>query len=150
MATLHAYLNFPGNCEEAFAFYSKVFNRPTTGTYRYSDMPADPAMPPLSDEIRNKIMNIGLFVNDQVTLMGSDFIEEFCGGAQLVKGNNTYLNLAPETASEAKTLFDSLTQGNSRIEMPLGEQFWAELYASFQDQFGISWMINFEGNKKQS
>jgi len=32
--------------------------------------------------------------------------------------------------------------------MPLGEQFFAELFASFQDKFGSAWMIHFEGNKK--
>ena len=35
------------------------------------------------------------------------------------------------------------------MEIPLGEQFFAELFASFIDQFGIPWMIHFEGNKAQ-
>ena len=34
--------------------------------------------------------------------------------------------------------------------MPAMETFWAELYATCTDKFGINWMVNFEGSKKTS
>jgi len=33
MAKLHAYLNFDGNCEEAFTFYEKVFQTKKSGIH---------------------------------------------------------------------------------------------------------------------
>ena len=79
-------------------------------------------------------------------LMGSDVVEGF--GHKLTNGNSIYIMLDVASADEAKDLFDSLSAGAKLIEMPLEETFFAELYSSFQDQFGINWMIHFEGNKK--
>ncbi|AIM36314.1 VOC family protein [Sphingobacterium sp. SG20118] len=145
MAILHAYLNFNGNCEEAFEFYQSVFNAPSLGVYRFGDMPADPNFPTPADAA-NKVMHTAIKINDTVMLMGSDCIEGF--GHKATTGTNAYLMLDTQTAEEAKDLYAKLTAGAQNIEMPLGEQFWAELYASFQDKYGISWMVHFEGNKK--
>lgn len=145
MAKIHAYLNFNGNCEEAFKFYEKAFKTPNIGTHRFGDLPADPNFP-IADEDKNKVMHTALMINENTMLMGSDAIENF--GHKIVSGNNTYIMLDTETAEEAKELYTALTENATNIEMELSEQFWAELYASFQDQFGISWMIHFEGNKK--
>ena len=147
MANIHAYLNFNGNCEEAFSFYEKVFNTPNIGVYRFGDMPADPEHP-MPEEAKNKIMHIAIMMNDRTMLMGSDCVESF--GHKATTGNSTYIMLDTETADEAKKLYAALTDGAKNIEMALGEQFWAELYASFQDKFGIWWMIHFEGNKKMN
>lgn len=147
MALLHGYLNFNGNCEEAFTFYKSVFNTELTGVYRFGDMPEDPQFT-IPDHEKNKIMHTSLKINDTVMLMGSDCIESF--GQKVISGTNTYLMLDTETAQEAKDLHAKLSEGAQKVEMPLGEQFWAELYSSFQDKFGVSWMIHFEGNKKMS
>jgi PhnB protein len=53
-----------------------------------------------------------------------------------------------ESPEEAKQYYDALSEGARVMEMELGETFFAELYSSFQDKFGINWMIHFEGNKK--
>ena len=145
MTKLHAYLNFNGNCEEAFAFYAQVFNSKNLGLYRFGDMPADPAHPlPAGSE--NLIMHTALFINESVMLMGSDCIEGF--GHQAKAGTNSYFMLDTDTAEEAQQLYKALVVDAQDIEMPLGEQFWAELYSSFTDKFGIAWMIHFESNKK--
>jgi PhnB protein len=146
MTRMHAYLNFNGNCEEAFKFYESVFNQPNLGIYRFNDMPADPNMPPMPEADKNKIMHIALKINEHSMLMGSDCLESF--GQKAVPGTNTYIMLDTENADDAQTLYSKLSNGAQNIEMPLGEQPWAELYASFTDQFGIAWMIHFEGNKK--
>lgn len=147
MAKMHAYLNFNGTCEEAFTFYEKVFNTKNMGMHRFGDIPADPNYP-MKEEDKNKIMNTAIMINDTTMILGSDCIENF--GHQLTNGNSTYIMLDTDTAEEAKNLYAALSEGAKKIEMELGEQFWAELYASFQDQFGIWWMIHFEGNKKMS
>ncbi|WP_270087640.1 VOC family protein [Sphingobacterium sp. SYP-B4668] len=145
MALLHAYLNFNGNCEEAFDFYKTVFNSPLTGVYRFGDMPADPEHP-VADADKNKVMHTSLKINDSVMLMGSDCLESF--GQKATYGTGSYLMLDTQTAAEAQDLYNKLSVDALNIEMPLGEQFFAEIFASFQDKYGVAWMIHFEGNKK--
>ncbi len=145
MASLHAYLNFNGNCEEAFKFYQTVFDTRLLAVYRFGEMPANDAMPPVSDEDKQKIMHTALKINDNTLLMGSDCIEAF--GQKATYGTGTALMLDVQSIDEAEKLYNSLSQGGE-IEMPLAEQDWAERYAAFRDKFGIGWMINYEGNKK--
>ena len=89
MAKINVYLNFKGNCEEAFQFYGNVFKTANTGIYRYSDIPAEPDMPPLSEEDKNKVMHTSIKINDNTMLMGADVIEGF--GGKLSLGNSTYI-----------------------------------------------------------
>lgn len=145
MTKVHVYLNFNGQCEEAFNFYSKVFNTSPSGIYRMKDLPPHPDYP-LPEEDREKVMHTSIAINEHTLLMGSDCIESF--GQVAKSGTNTYIMLDTETAEEAKKYYTALTEGSQQIEMELAEQFWAELYASFEDQYGIKWMIHYEGNKK--
>lgn len=46
------YLNFDGNCAEAFAFYKDVFNGTVVHQSTFGDMPPDPDMPPLPAEAK--------------------------------------------------------------------------------------------------
>ena len=145
MIKVHSYLNFNGNCEAAFNFYKQVFNAEFSGIYRFGDMPEDPNYP-IPEADKDKVMHVGLPINEYTMLMGSDCLESF--GQKAISGSTTYIMLDVETADEAKSLHDSLTVNAQKIEMDLGETFYAELFSSFVDQFGIAWMIHFEGNKK--
>ena len=50
MSRVSTYLNFMGNTEEAFRFYSSVFGTQISGEIaRMGDMPSGPGAPPLSD-----------------------------------------------------------------------------------------------------
>lgn len=145
MPKVHVYLNFNGQCEEAFEFYAKIFKAENLGIYRMKDMPEDPNYP-ISDEDKNKVMHTAISINPHTMLMGSDCLESF--GQKATSGTNTYVMLDTDTAEEAKELYAALTEDAENIEMELAEQFWAELYASFEDKYGIRWMIHYEGNKK--
>ena len=79
--------------------------------------------------------------------MGADVVPAF--GQQYVQGNNSYVMLMCDNAEEAKTLHTALSANAKVVEMPLGETFFAELYSSFQDQFGICWMVYFGGRKDE-
>lgn len=146
MAKIHAYLNFDGTCKEAFDFYSQVFNSPVTGTYLYDDMPSEPDSPELPESAKGKVMHTSLALNDTTMLMGSDVVEGF--GMKLNNGNATYIMLDAKDAEEARTLHQALSKDAKVMEMELGETFFAEQFSSFEDKFGIYWMIHFEGNKK--
>lgn len=145
MARLHAYLNFQGNCEQAFQFYTEVFNAKTLNITRFGDIPADPNYP-VAEEDKNKIMNTTIMINEDTMLLGSDCLESF--NQKVNFGNSTYVMLDTASADEAKDLYAKLAVDSKLMEMELGETFWAEQFASFQDKFGIFWMINFEGSKK--
>jgi PhnB protein len=147
MAKLHAYLNFDGNCEAAFMFYEKVFQTKNPGFMRYADIPADPEMPPIPDAVKDRVCHTAISINGESMLMGADVLPGF--GQQHIPGNNTYVMLRCDSDAEARTLHEALSVNAKNIEMPLGETFFAELYSSFQDQFGICWMVYFGGNKEK-
>jgi len=145
MTKLHAYLNFNGNCEEAFQFYQTVFGRPLLGLHRFGDMPADPNFTvPAAD--KDKIMHTALQINEHAMIMGSDCIESF--GQKAVFGTANYIMLDTDSPEQARELHNKLVVDAQTIEMELDETFFAELFSSFIDKFGIGWMVHYEGNKK--
>lgn len=144
MTRLHAYLNFNGNCEEAFQFYQTVFGGPLLGIHRFGDMPADPNFS-VPETDKNKIMHTALQINEHAMIMGSDCIESF--GQKAVFGTANYIMLDTDSPEQARELHDKLSVNAQTMEMDIGETFFAELFSSFIDQFGIAWMVHYEGNK---
>ncbi|MCA5005115.1 VOC family protein [Sphingobacterium bovistauri] len=145
MAKIHSYLNFNGNCEEAFNFYKNVFKTEIGWIGRFGDIPEDPNVT-IADADKNKIMHISININKDQMLMGSDCLESF--GQKAVFGTSNYIMLDVDNADEAQELFAALTVNAQNLEMALADTFFAELFSSFTDQFGIAWMIHFEGNRK--
>ena len=47
MTTVNIYLNFNGNCEEAFNFYKSVFGGEFPYIGKFKDMPPQEGMPPM-------------------------------------------------------------------------------------------------------
>ena len=64
-------------------------------------------------------------------------------GFTLVQGNNSYLNLEPDSRAETDRLFAALGEGG-QVEMPLQEMFWGAYFGSLVDKFGTHWMFNCE------
>lgn len=136
---LNPYLNFDGNAEEAFRFYQSVFG----GELFLKRMNEVPEMENLSEEEKNYVMHVSLPLSNGQTLMASDCISSM--GHQLKIGNNNYISIAPGSREEAKRLFQDLSKGGT-IEMPLEDMFWGDYFGSFEDKFGVCWMINFNEN----
>ena len=72
MTRVNVYLNFNGNCEEAFNFYKSVFGGEFTHIGRFKDMPPHEGMPPLPKEMEDKIMHVLLPISKETVIMGSD------------------------------------------------------------------------------
>ncbi len=143
MARTSTYLNFPGTTEAAFAFYKSVFGTEYSAPIqRMGDVPASPDMPPMPEEVKTLILHVELPILGGHVLMGTDAVEGM--GHTFVAGNNVHLNLEPDTLEEAERLFAALSPG-ATIEMPLQLMFWGAYWASFQDRFGVHWMINAKG-----
>lgn len=75
MASVSIYLNFPGNAEEAFNAYKKIFRTEfSTPFMRMGDIPAQPGMPVLSDSDKNKIMHVALPILGGTQIMATDML----------------------------------------------------------------------------
>ncbi len=145
MTTVNVYLTFNGNCEEAFNFYKSVFGGEFPYVGRFSEMPPQEGMPPISEEDKNKIMHISLPISAETTIMGSDTAGDW--GANFKQGNNFSISINTDTTEEADRLFSELSE-NGSITMPLNKTFWGSYFGMFTDQFGIAWMMNVDLNKK--
>jgi PhnB protein len=145
MALVNIYLNFNGNCEEAFNFYKSVFGGEFPYIGRFKDMPPQEGMPPLPKEMENKIMHVSLPVSKETVLMGSDTGGEWA--PSFVQGNNFSISINADSQEEADRFFNELSKGG-KVTMPMGKTFWGDYFGMFADQFGINWMVSY--NEKQS
>jgi PhnB protein len=130
--TLHSYLNFAGNAEEAFDFYRSVFGGEFSSVVRFKELPIEGVAIPNEDE--DKIMHIALPIGEGNVLMASDVLESL--GQQLVQGNNVYVSVHPESRDEADGVFNGLS-GGAEIEMPIADQVWGDYYGALRDEFGV-------------
>jgi PhnB protein len=141
MIRLDTYLNFNGNTEEVFNYYKKVFNGKFTKLMRFSDMPGGEKM---SHEDREKILHVALPVGGNV-LMGTDVLDSM--NQRIATGDNISISITLDDETEASRIFDALA-AEGDIIMPLGKEFWSELFGICRDKFGIQWMINFTPKQK--
>lgn len=132
---INPYLNFSGNCEEAFELYHSTLGGDIEIS-RFSEMPPDDDAPPVDP---NWIMHVSLDVGDGHVLMGSDVPEHM---GEVVFGNYAHVSVAPDTAQDAKRIFDSLAEGG-QVVMPLQSMFWGADFGVLIDRFGVTWMVNY-------
>ncbi|SFC55765.1 PhnB protein [Parapedobacter composti] len=137
--TLNPYLNFDGNAEEALRFYQSVFGGELF-VQRMSDVPG---MDNLPDDEKNRAMHVAIPIGKGQYLMASDCLPS--QGHVLNVGNNNYISVTPDSREEADRLFNGLSEGG-KVEMPMADQFWGDYFGSFEDKFGVRWMINFPTN----
>lgn len=139
MRTANIYLNFDGNCEEAFLFYRSVIGGEFNYVGRFGEMPPQEGMPPMPQSMADKIMHISLPVSKETILMGSDTGDQW--SPNFTKGNNFSIYLAAESRADADRLFAGLSEGG-KITMPLSDTFWGDYFGSFEDKFGVNWMVS--------
>ncbi|HEX4886699.1 MAG TPA: VOC family protein [Luteibaculaceae bacterium] len=139
MANVSVYLNFAGNCEEAFNHYRQIFRGEFTFPFSYMrDMPGSDVASSLPEHEQGKVMHVGLSLFNGFQLMGCDMLESM--GHKLVVGNNTVLNLELDSKEEADRLYQALATQSSECVAPQ-EQFWG-YWGVCIDKFGIRWMFN--------
>ncbi len=129
---INAYLNFDGNCRQAFEFYAKAIGGKIEIMQSHGDSPmasqTDPAW-------QDKIIHTRMIVGNTV-LMGSDYPPKF-----KQKPQGFSVSLQVDSPEQADTLFNKLAEGGE-IRMPIQQTFWAERFGMLVDQFGIPWMVN--------
>jgi len=141
MARVSTYMNFMGTTEEAFEFYRKVFGTDFSGPIqRMGDVPTDPDSPPLAEAEKRMVMHVELPILGGHVIMATDMLESM--GHELRMGNNTTINLEPDTREETQRLYDALSEGGSE-QSPLADMFWGATWGTCLDRFGVRWMFNF-------
>jgi PhnB protein len=131
---LNPYLQFDGNCGEAFRFYEKVLGGKILMMMRAGDSPMASQMPA---DRHDAIIHARLDLGD-VKLMGSDAM----GGCYAAPAG-FHVTLGTEQPAEADRLFTALAEGGN-ITMPIQETFWALRFGMLVDRFGTPWMVNCE------
>jgi PhnB protein len=139
MAYTSTYLNFTGNAEEAFNFYKSVFGGEfMNGIMRHGDVPLPEGAPPLSDDVKNQVMNVALPLPSGHVLMASDIPPSM--GMTITPGNNFSIGIHPDTRAEADRIFAALSKGGIGQDS-LQEMFWGGYFGALTDRFGIQWMV---------
>lgn len=138
MVTTNTYLNFNGNCEEAFNYYKSVFGGEFSYLGRYEEMPDSEEFQAAQAE-KHKIMHVGLPIGTSI-LMGSDTVGEWA--TSFVQGNNFSISITADSKEVANKLFNDLAMGG-QINMPLENTFWGDYFGMLTDKFGVNWMVSF-------
>lgn len=127
---LYTYLNFGGNCEEAFRFYETHLGARFVMLSRHGEQPGAPVAPELKDKVLHARLTLG-----GTELLGADVPPD-----RFQPMRSAYLTLIVESVAEAERIYALLTEGG-QIFMPLAETFFAVRFAMCRDRFGTSWML---------
>lgn len=128
---LHPYLNYGGNCAQAFRFYEQHLGGKITMMMTHSQQPGATNVPP---EWQNAILFARMTIG-QTELLGNDVPPD-----RFQPMRSAYLSLTLNSASEAERIYGLLSDGG-QIFMPMQETFFSPRFAMLRDKFGTSWMI---------
>lgn len=126
------YLNFNGNCAEAFRFYERCFNGKIQFIQTFGESPMKDSVPPADHGL---VMHVSLEV-DGDTLMGSD-----APHGRYEKPQGMYVSIHVKTHADGERIFKELSAGGN-VEMPFQKTFWSPGFGMTTDRFGIPWMVN--------
>jgi PhnB protein len=128
---LDLYINYPGNCEEAFRFYEQHLDGKVTMMMRHEEMPG-PRNPQLPADFGKKILHAHLELGG-AALLGADV-------PQAEPMRSAYVSLTVDSVADAERVYALLTQ-DGQIFMKMQETFFSPRFAMFRDRFGTSWML---------
>ena len=126
---LNPYLFFPGNTEQAIAFYQQVFGGQVTITRRGD---VDPTA---ASAQKNLVINAQLIGGD-ITLRASDREDTSTDPQTRIE-----LSLIGTDDARMRALFDGLAEGGT-VRAKLERQFWGDVFGAVTDRYGIGWQIN--------
>ena len=128
---LHTYLNYVGNCEEAFTFYEQHLGGKITMMMKHGESPERQQVPPGWE---NAVLHA------RMTLGGTELLGADIPPDRFQPIRSAYLSLALGSDPEADRVFALLSDGG-QIFMPMQETFFASRFAMLRDKFGTSWML---------
>jgi PhnB protein len=126
---LDIYVNYKGNCAEAFRFYEQHFGGKITMMNTFGEMPDQTNVP---EDRKNDILHARIEIGD-IVLMGADI-----PNAEPMR--SAYLTIRVDSAEEAERFYALLSDGG-QIFMKMEETFFASRFAMLRDKFGTLWML---------
>ena len=128
---LDIYLNYGGNCEQAFRFYEQHLGGKITLMMTHGQQPNAASVPA---NWKSAILHARIEIGKTV-LMGADIPPD-----RFQPMRSAYLTLTVDSAEEAERLYALLGDGGE-IFMKMEETFFASRFAMLRDKFGTSWML---------
>ncbi|HET7250261.1 MAG TPA: VOC family protein [Gemmatimonadales bacterium] len=128
---LLTYVNYGGNCRQAFEFYAQHLGGRIAMLTTHGERPGADDVPP---ELRNAVLHARLELGG-TTLLGADMPP---GRHQPMR--SAYLTLLLDSDEEAERIYALLSDGGE-IFMKMEETFFARRFAMLRDRFGTSWML---------
>ena len=125
---LGVYVNYRGNCDEAFRFYEQHLRGKITGLVRHGEQP-NPNVPA---EWKEKVLHARIEIGSTV-VMGADI-----PNAEPMR--SAYLSLTLDREDEAERIYAVLSDGGE-IFMKMEKTPFANRFAMLRDRFGASWML---------
>lgn len=126
---LDIYVNYPGNCEQAFRFYQQHLGGKITMMMTHGQQPETDNVP---NDWKNAILHARIEIGGTV-LMGADIPNS-------EPMRSAYLTLRVDTAEEADRIYELLSR-EGQIFMKMETTFFASRFAMLRDKFGTSWML---------
>src|SRR5262245_24200128 len=128
---LHTYLNFGGNCEEAFKFYVQHLGGQIGMLMRHGEQPGGSSLP---TEWNGKVLHA------RISLGGTDLLGADIPPDRFQPIRSVYLSLTFDTESETDRVYTLLADGGE-VYIKMEETFFATRFAMLRDKFGTSWML---------
>ncbi|MGH7638585.1 MAG: VOC family protein [Gemmatimonadaceae bacterium] len=133
---LDVYINYRGNCEQAFRFYEQQLGGRITGVVRHGELP-NPSIPA---DWKDKVVHARIEIGGTV-LMGADI-------PQAEPMRSAYLALSLDTEADAERVYTLLTD-RGEIFMTMDKTPFANRFAMLRDRFGTSWMLLHQPQSKR-
>jgi PhnB protein len=127
------YLFFDRTCRAAMEFYQSALGGELKIT-ALKDTPVAAQFPP---EAADLVMHADLR-NGVIALMASDSFD----GSPVNSGNTISLMINCSSEGELRGYFEALSKGG-KVDQPVRQEFWGDIYGQLTDKFGMQWMMNF-------
>ena len=128
---LYTYLNYGGNCRQAFEFYEQHLGAKITMLTTHGEQPDASKVPA---NWKQAVLHARLDLGDSV-LLGADIPPD-----RFQPMRSAYLTLIVDSVEEAERIYELLTY-RGEIFMKMEQTFFAKRFAMLRDRFGTSWML---------
>jgi PhnB protein len=128
---VRTYLNYGGNCAEAFRFYEQNLGAKIGMLMTFAQAP-DQSQAQQMDP--NAVLHAQLAIGD-TQIMASDVAPD-----RFQPMRSAYICYSVDSDAEAERVYGLLAEGGE-VFMPMQETFFASRFGQLRDRFGTSWMV---------
>lgn len=137
MAVIIPYVRFGGKAVEALGFYKSVFGgEPDITLVKDSAMAAN-----MPAEMGGLVFHSELKSPRGVSIMASDLESQ---DTPLVKGNTIAMGIMCDSDEQLRDWSAKLASNGGKVTWAPTDTDWGAVYGETLDQYGITWMLNFD------